>query len=54
MIQMFTGNEPTSPTKYETTSSDEQLQLVKEMGKILYYPGIYESLEEDIARLTFI
>ncbi|EGU74598.1 hypothetical protein FOXB_14896, partial [Fusarium oxysporum f. sp. conglutinans Fo5176] len=34
---MFTGNEPTSPTKYETTSSDEQLQLVKEMGMIFSY-----------------
>ncbi|EXK35888.1 hypothetical protein FOMG_09085 [Fusarium oxysporum f. sp. melonis 26406] len=34
---MYTGNEPTSPTKYETTSSDEQLQLVKEMGMIFSY-----------------
>lgn len=32
---MFSGNQPTSVTKYKAMGNDEQLQSVKELGESL-------------------
>lgn len=39
---MFTGNQPTSLTKYLSMTQDEQLQSVKEMGMIFTYLNTQE------------